>query len=70
MVRGAAAGVRAPRRPNFERDTPPKLCLEKSRGRWWSHGTGAGLSHVLEHMLFKGTEKRGVAQIVFLRQHR
>ncbi len=24
---------------------------------------GAGLSHVLEHMLFKGTTKRGVAQI-------
>lgn len=24
---------------------------------------GAGLSHVLEHMLFKGTEKRGVARI-------
>jgi len=24
---------------------------------------GAGLSHVLEHMLFKGTKERGVAQI-------
>ncbi|MFA6564920.1 MAG: pitrilysin family protein [Verrucomicrobiia bacterium] len=24
---------------------------------------GAGLSHILEHMLFKGTEKRGVGQI-------
>ncbi|MBI4026080.1 MAG: insulinase family protein [Verrucomicrobia bacterium] len=24
---------------------------------------GAGLSHILEHMLFKGTEKRGVAEI-------
>ena len=28
-------------------------------GNW----LGAGLSHVLEHMLFKGTERRGVGQI-------
>lgn len=28
-----------------------------------THQMGAGLSHILEHMLFKGTEKRGVAQI-------
>lgn len=30
-----------------------------TEGRWM----GAGLSHVLEHMLFKGTTTRGVAQI-------
>jgi predicted Zn-dependent peptidase len=30
-----------------------------TKGRWM----GAGLSHVLEHMLFKGTTTRGVAQI-------
>jgi zinc protease len=30
-----------------------------TEGRWM----GAGLSHVLEHMLFKGTPTRGVAQI-------
>lgn len=30
-----------------------------TEGKWM----GAGLSHVLEHMLFKGTTKRGVAQI-------
>jgi zinc protease len=30
-----------------------------TEGRWM----GAGLSHVLEHMLFKGTATRGVAQI-------
>jgi len=30
-----------------------------SEGEWM----GAGLSHVLEHMLFKGTKTRGVAQI-------
>lgn len=30
-----------------------------TEGRW----LGAGLSHVLEHMLFKGTTTRGVAQI-------
>ncbi len=28
-----------------------------------THKMGAGLSHILEHMLFKGTEKRGVADI-------
>ncbi len=28
-----------------------------------SHQMGAGLSHILEHMLFKGTKKRGVADI-------
>src|SRR5271170_3935986 len=30
-----------------------------TEGQW----TGAGISHVLEHMLFKGTTTRGVSQI-------
>src|SRR5258708_40121707 len=37
-----------------------------TEGPW----TGAGLSHVLEHMLFKGTTTRGVSQIAQEIEHK